>query len=81
MHKKEKKKEEGEMDLPEHTGSIFIVYNTILQLFKLCHFLTSLHLRHIICVLNHFILLSTTIFAITQSPWSRGEHETSRHGA
>lgn len=68
MHNKDKKKEEGGMDLPEHTGSIFTVYNTILQLFKLCHFLNSLHLRHIICVLNHFILLSTIIFAIHTKP-------------
>jgi len=56
------------MDLPEHTGSIFIVHKTILQPFKLCHFLTSLHLRHIVCVLNHFILLSTIIFAIHTKP-------------
>ena len=68
MHNKEKMKEEGEMDLPEHTGSIFIVHKTSLQPFKLYYFLTSLYLRHIICVLNHFISLSSIIFAIHSKP-------------
>ena len=32
VHNKEKMKEEGEMDLPEHTGSIFIFHKQFFSL-------------------------------------------------
>ena len=78
VHHKEKKKEKVDMAFARtHLFCFLIVHRTILQPFKLSHFLTSPHLRHKISVTIYL----TITFAIHTKPTDRGEHKRARHGA
>ena len=78
VHHKEKNKEKVDMAFARtHLFCFLIVHRTILQPFKLSHFLTSPHLRHKISVTIYL----TITFAIHTKPTDRGEHKRARHGA
>ena len=86
VHYKEKRKEEVEMAFARtHLFCFLIVHRTILQPFKLSHFLTSLHLRHKISVIIYLTItlaiIPTITFAIHTKPTDRSEHKRAKHGA
>lgn len=76
VYHKEKRKEEVEMAFAKtHLFCFLIVHRTILQPFKLSHFLTSPHLRHKISVIIYltitFAITPTITFAIHTKPRQR----------